>query len=82
MMYTDLALFRVRAYLRESGMKKFRFATTAGVPEGSVRHIESEEWNPRISTLRKLETVIPADYQPTLPEAADTGHSNRPGASE
>lgn len=35
------------------------FANKAGIWEASIRDIHSDEWDPRLSTLKKLEKVIP-----------------------
>jgi hypothetical protein len=43
-------------------VKRSRLAKSAGVPSGCTRKIGQPDWDVRISTLRKLESVIPADF--------------------
>ena len=64
MIHTDSAIARIRAYLKVGGVAKSRLAVLAGVPEGCVRNVYAEEWNPTIETLRKLEAAIPVDFDP------------------
>lgn len=63
MSYTDFAIARVRAYLKDFGIAKSRLAKMADVPEGCTRQMFTKGWNPTTDTLRKLESVIPPDYQ-------------------
>lgn len=37
------------------------FANKAGIWEASIREIHSDEWDPRLSTLKKLEQAIPEE---------------------
>jgi predicted transcriptional regulator len=46
------------------GYAKFKLATLADVPEGCVREIDNPKWNPTVSTLRKIERIVPDDFQP------------------
>jgi len=64
MIHIDLALARLRAYLSQPGKTRTRLAIDAGVPEGCVRNIDSEDWNPRIKTFKKLEEAIPENFTP------------------
>lgn len=65
MIYTDYAISRIRAYLEDRGIARSRLAITANVPEGCTRNVDSPDWDPRASTLRKLEGAIPAEFVPS-----------------
>lgn len=65
MIHIDYAVAKVRAYLKTNGIARFRLATEAGVPEGCVRNVDSDEWNPQTDTLRKLEKALPVNFNPT-----------------
>lgn len=60
---TAAALARVRAWRQAVGWATYRFATEAGVAEASLRGMDSEEWNPTVRTLERLEAVIPRDWR-------------------
>lgn len=59
----DDALIRVKAYITENNIPKLRFAKMSGVPEATIRGIFTADANPRISTIRRLESIIPDDYE-------------------
>lgn len=69
---TASAVARVRAWRQAMGWAPYRFATAAGVSEATLRGIDSEDWNPTVRTLERLEAVIPSDWQPgdSVPEKA------------
>lgn len=66
------AVARVRAWRQAIGWAPYRFATEAGVAEASLRGIDSDEWNPTVRTLERLEAVIPPDWRigDPVPETA------------
>jgi len=66
MIHTDYAIARIRAYLKENGMAKFRLAVLAKVPEGCTREVNKKTWNPTAKVLRKIEGVIPDDFTPPI----------------
>ena len=61
----DQSIHRIRTFLEEKEIAKSRLAVMAGVPEGCTRGVYNSDWNPTLDTLRKLERVIPEDFQPT-----------------
>lgn len=59
----ESAIKRIKVYaFCVAGMNRRQLAIGAGLPEGAVRHIHKDHWNPTLSTLLALETVIPADW--------------------
>lgn len=46
------------------GLAKARLAVMAEIPEGSTRNMDSDDWNPTLGTLRKLDKLIPNDFIP------------------
>lgn len=73
----DIVVHRIRQFRILSGYKKFRLATMAGVPEVCTRNIDDDAWDPKISTVRKLEKVVPADFiAPDLTKIPDYSDSN------
>lgn len=46
------------------GWSKSKLASEAGMPESTLRHFNKPNWDPRSSTLRKLESVVPQDFDP------------------
>ncbi len=62
----DTAIKRIRQFRKEQGITKYRLACMAGVPENSVRKLDSVEWNPTLETLRSLDSVIPKDFSPRI----------------
>lgn len=74
-MSIDLAIARIRAYRRVMGWSVLKFATEAGMGESTIRKMDREDWSPTADTLRKLEAVVPPDFQPPAeqpgPPAAD-----------
>lgn len=61
------AVLRVQAWLQLDGRSRAQIATEAGVDEKIVRLATKGEWNPTISTLEKLEKIIPAHWRPGDP---------------
>jgi len=61
----DAAIDRVRAFAKAQNWKKTRLAMEAGLQDTTLRNFDRPTWNPMASTLRKLETVIPADFEVT-----------------
>lgn len=73
-MSIDASIERVRAYRRFRGWSINRMATEAAIGESTIRRIDAPDWNPNTDTLRRLETIIPADFvlgaEPDAGEAA------------
>lgn len=55
-------LGRVRAWLAINSDDRLEIAKKAGVDEKTLRLAASDDWNPTVKTLEKLESVIPADW--------------------
>ena len=62
MMNTDTIIERIRAYATHKQWKKTQLAKAAGLGDTTLRHFDSEDWNPTIKVLRCLEEVIPDDF--------------------
>lgn len=62
---TDIAIIRIRQFIRENGLSNLRFAKMAGMTEISIRRLFMDGFNPTLSTLRKMEAVIPKGYKAT-----------------
>lgn len=63
---------RVLAWLaREAATsaRRIEIAKSADVDEKTLRLAMQGEWDPRVSTLEKLEAVIPHDWQPEAKRA-------------
>lgn len=69
-MDSSYALDRLRAYARQKGWKKSRFAKEAGLSDTVLRDFDKPDWNPTIDTVRRLEAIIPVDFQPESEGAA------------
>jgi len=66
---------RIREFRTKSGFAKTRLAVMAGIPEGCIRNIDEQDWNPTLVTLRKIEAVIPSDFQPEHSGSSPTENS-------
>lgn len=53
---------RIRAFARSRGWTKSRLAREAGMIDTTLRDFHKDEWNPTAETIRRLETVIPEDF--------------------
>jgi 3,4-dihydroxy 2-butanone 4-phosphate synthase/GTP cyclohydrolase II len=51
-------LNRIRDALKDSGMSRAAIARAAGLHPNSLRHLDSEDWNPTAETLGKLEASL------------------------
>ena len=59
----DTAIERIRAYARAQGWKKSRLAKEAGMADTVLRDFERPDWNPTAETLRRLEAIIPSQWE-------------------
>lgn len=57
-----IAVARVQAWLATTNTRRDDIARAAGVDEKTIRLAKRPKWDPRVSTLGKLEAVIPADF--------------------
>lgn len=58
----DTAINRIRAYARMQGLKKTTLAKAAGLGDTTLRDFDSDEWNPTINIVRRIEKIIPEDF--------------------
>jgi len=55
---------RIRAYRKALKLSIRSLASAAGVSQGgNIRFMDSATWNPTTDLIRKLEAIIPADFQ-------------------
>lgn len=68
-MLVDQAIARVRAYAAHMRWSRNKLATEAGIAESTIRSFGEPDWSPNADTLRKLEAIIPAEFEvPVAPE--------------
>ncbi len=63
-MTVDTTLARIRAFRMFRGWSTRTMAKEAGISEGALRHMDSDEWGPTTATLRQLEAIIPDEWVP------------------
>lgn len=59
----DAVIRRIRCFALHSKLTKSRFAISCGLQVDVTRRMWDADWNPTAATLRKLESIIPPDYQ-------------------
>ncbi len=64
---------RIRAFARARGWTKSRLARQAGMIDTTLRDFHKDDWNPTAETLRRLEAVIPEDFDGDAGTGAYTG---------
>lgn len=57
-MVIDRALKKIRKTFLLSGMTKRELATKAGLHPNTLLNMESDEWEPTVATLKKIEAVL------------------------
>ena len=60
----DQSIARIRAYADAHGWRKSRLAKEAGMQDTTLRGFDTSDWNPTVETLRKLEAIIPENFDP------------------
>jgi transcriptional regulator with XRE-family HTH domain len=70
-MLIDQAIARVRAYAAHRGWTRNKLATEAGVAESTIRDLSEPNWSPTAATLRKLEAIVPAEFEAPPPTSRD-----------
>lgn len=55
----DTLIERARRYCREHRISTARFEREAGVGVNTLVRLHDPNWDPRASTLRKIEAVLP-----------------------
>jgi 3,4-dihydroxy 2-butanone 4-phosphate synthase/GTP cyclohydrolase II len=73
MIYSEKALERVVRYAEATGISRNGLANKAGLNESTIRSLGDPQWDPRVSTLKKLEAVIPDDFSADLPVSDAAG---------
>ena len=60
---SSAVIARLRAWAAANEWKKSRLAAEAGLPDTTLRNFDSDEWNPTLDTLERLERTIPKTWQ-------------------
>jgi 3,4-dihydroxy 2-butanone 4-phosphate synthase/GTP cyclohydrolase II len=68
----DQAVTRIRAFAAAQGWRKSRLAKEAGMQDTTLRNFDDPDWNPTLETVRRLEALIPADFEPPRPTGFST----------
>ena len=63
MMNTDKIIDRVKAFAANENLNKSQLAALAGIGDTTLRNLDKPNWNPTVKILRKLEAVIPSDFE-------------------
>ncbi len=81
-MSVDVAIARIRAYAHQKRWSKSRLAIEAGMTDTVLRRFDHRDWNPAVGTLRRLETLIPPEFEPyereVLEQAPERKTPSRP----
>lgn len=70
-MLIDRSIARVRAYAAHMKWTRNKLATEAGVAESTIRSFGEPDWSPNADTLRRLEMIVPADFEAPAETAAE-----------
>ncbi len=68
----DQAVTRIRAFAAAKGWRKSRLAREAGMQDTTLRNFDDPDWNPTLDTVRRLEALIPGDFDPSAPAQASS----------
>lgn len=60
---TDIEIIRIRQFVREKGWSKMGFAKLIGVTDTTIKRLFEDGYNPTLSTLRRMQSVIPKGYK-------------------
>lgn len=61
----DFIIKRIHSYVASRRWSRTRLAKEARLPHHtSLRNFDSPAWNPTVELLRKLEKLVPADFDP------------------
>jgi 3,4-dihydroxy 2-butanone 4-phosphate synthase / GTP cyclohydrolase II len=74
--HIEATIERVRAFARAKGWGYCRLAKEAGLGAGTGTNMRRPDWSPRADTLRKLEALIPADFDPNGERGLNGGSSD------
>lgn len=59
---TGAVIARLRAYAESQNWTKHKFAVEAGLQDTVLRHFWDDKWSPTVTTLEKLERIVPDDF--------------------
>ena len=80
-MSVDQAIERIRAFARANQIPKSRLALLAGMRDTVLRNFDKDSWNPTAETLRRLESLIPEEFQPSVEADSIGTQLNCPAAA-
>lgn len=61
----DNALARIRAYVSYAELTPWSLAKVAGLTDKALRNLNNPaRWNPHLDTLRKIDAIIPRNFDP------------------
>lgn len=63
-MHIDALIRRIRRYAAAQDWTKGQLAVAAGMSDTVLRNFDRPDWNPTTSTLRRLEGIIPPEFEP------------------
>lgn len=61
-MLINQSIDRIRSFRRAKGWSILRYAKAAGMGESTIRRMDDPSWSPTAETLRRLESLIPDDF--------------------
>lgn len=61
----DQVIYRIRRYAYDHGIRPAGLAAKTGLALNTLRLLHSSEWNPTLRIIKKIEGVIPADFDPS-----------------
>lgn len=62
--HAEKALARVRAFVTQSPKSASALAREAGLSSGGLYRAGTPDWDPRVSTVARVEKIIPPDFKP------------------
>ncbi|MBO6560530.1 MAG: hypothetical protein JJ959_08335 [Nisaea sp.] len=60
---------RCHRYYLESGIRKYKFASAAGISDTLLKDIDSPDFEASLKTLQRLDEVIPEEWEPASDDA-------------
>lgn len=63
----DKEILRIRAFIRENKFSNLEFSKRTGVLESTIRRLFKPNPDPRLSTIRKLQSAIPDSFDTPAP---------------
>ncbi len=62
-MTVEVAIARIREFAQRRGLSKGQLARAAGLRDTVLRSFDSDNWNPTVATVRKLEGLLAAETE-------------------